>query len=142
VVRRLDRLGVERDRGRILTAAGLLPRLATQQIMDRGVDAVIAPRGEVVVRHRLLRQVMRQIRPLAAGPVLIQDRVDDLPEILLAVPARDRDPPGPPGVQERADQRPLRIGDIARVPLAITHDQRNTPAGNQDVTGIHLHAIE
>ena len=62
----------------------------------------------------------------------------DLPEILLAVTARDRDPLGSPGVQERADQRPLPVSDIARIPLAITHDQTNTPADDQDVTGIHL----
>jgi len=70
-------------------------------------------------------------------------RVHDLPEILLAVTARDRDPLGPPSVQERADQCPLLVGDIARIPLAITHDQPNTPAGDQDVTSLHfsLHRV-
>jgi hypothetical protein len=69
--------------------------------MDRGVGAVIAPQREVEVGHRFLGQVVGQVRPLAAGPVLIQDGVHDLSEILFAPAAGYRDPRGPPRVQER-----------------------------------------
>ena len=43
VVRGPDRLGVQHDRGRILGAAGLLPRLAAQQIVDGLIGAIVTP---------------------------------------------------------------------------------------------------
>ncbi len=49
VVGRPDRLGVQRHRGRTLPAAGPLPRLTAQQIVDHLVGAIVTPQGEVVV---------------------------------------------------------------------------------------------
>jgi hypothetical protein len=58
--------------------------------MDRLIGAIIAPPGEVVIHRAAGRQVVRQVIPLAAGPALVQDRVDDLPHRIPALMAADR----------------------------------------------------
>lgn len=90
VVGHPDRLGVQHHRGRILAAAGLLPRLAAEQVMDR-VGTVVAPQREVVVSRRLRRRIVWQVHPLAAGPVLVEDRIHDLPQrVPTLIPGRRR----------------------------------------------------
>ncbi len=58
-----------------------------------------------------VRQVMGQIAPLAARPVLVEDRVHDLPQITEpgVTGRRPRHPVLLPGRGHRLDQRPLHV---------------------------------
>src|SRR6185503_1006052 len=105
-------------RAGVLGAAGLFPGLATQQLVDRLVGSVVAPQREVVVRRGLRRQVVRQVRPLTPGPVLVEDRVDDLPQLVPELLSGSAPLSGVPRPQERAGHRPLLLGYIARVAVA------------------------
>lgn len=67
----------------------------------------VSPGGEVVVRRALLGQVMREVGPLAAGPALVEDRVDDLAHRVGALVAADRAVPVLPRSDHRLDQSPL-----------------------------------
>jgi hypothetical protein len=76
--------------------------------------AVPGPKGEIVVHRALGRQVFRQGPPLAAGRQHIEDPVQHLADLdgaLTATALGRRD--------EGLDQRPLLIGEIARVPQAM-----------------------
>jgi hypothetical protein len=98
--------------------------------VDRLVGAVVAPQREVVVRRRLRRQIVRQIRPLTPGPVLVEDRIHDLPQLVTALMPRHRRVLRLPRRQERPDDLPLLIGEITRIRLALAHNQPTpTPAG-------------
>src|SRR4051812_5149563 len=96
--------------------------------MDCLVGAVVTPQREVVVRRGLRRQVMRQIRPLTTGPVLIEDRVQDFPQRVAALMARHRRMLRFPRIQERAHHRPLLIGEITGIRLPFAHDLLNQHA--------------
>jgi hypothetical protein len=78
--------------------------------MDRLIGAIIAPPGEVVIHRAAGRQIVRQVIPLAAGPALVQDRVDDLPHRIPALMAADRGMRGLPRRDHRLDQHPPLIG--------------------------------
>jgi hypothetical protein len=77
--------------------------------MDDLVGPVVPPGGEVVVSRALLRQVVREIGSLAAGPSLIEDRVHDLPHVVGALMAADRAVRVLPRGDHRLDQRPLLV---------------------------------
>lgn len=57
------------------------PYPAAQELLNPLVKAVLAPQAEVVEHRRPGRRSMRQVAPLAARPVLAEDRVHDLPQI-------------------------------------------------------------
>src|SRR5260370_34573565 len=99
----------------------LLPGLPAEQVVDRLVSAVVAPPGEVVVHRAAGRQVMRQVIPLATGPALVEDRVDDLPHRIAALVAADRGVRSLPPRDHRLDQGPPLTGEIARGGPARTH---------------------
>src|SRR6516164_2781950 len=76
-------------------------------------QAVVSPIVEVALYGRERRKVVRQHPPLTAGPPDIQDRVQHRSQPGLARPAQRLD-----RRHRGLDQRPLRIGDIACVPLS------------------------
>jgi hypothetical protein len=95
-------VGVDRVPGAVVGGSGLevasgrperlfdLEEPPAQQVVDRLVGTVVAPPGEAVVRRAAGRQVVRRVIPLAAGPALVDDRVDDLPYRIAALVAADR----------------------------------------------------
>lgn len=133
VDRRVDGLRVDHDQARVLRPPGLLPNLPAQQAVDLRVRAVVAPGREVVADGRLRRQVVREIIPLAAGPTLVQNRVDDLPHLVAALMPGQRRVVGLPRQDHRLDQRPPLIEQVALVGLAVTHS--DSPAGPSRATG-------
>src|SRR5690242_7716137 len=86
-----------------------VPDQAAQEFMDDLVGSVVPPGGEVVVRRVLLRQVVLEVGPLAAGPPLVEDRVHDLPHAVGALMTADRAVPVLPRGDHRLDQRPLLV---------------------------------
>lgn len=118
---RADGLGVDDHEGRVLQSAGSLPHLAAQEFLDPPVEPVLAPQTEVVEHRRPGRQVVGQIAPLAARPVLTGDRVHDFPEV--AGPGmsgrRPRHPTLLPDRDHQLDQCPLLVRQVARVRLSL-----------------------
>jgi hypothetical protein len=108
----------------------------------RLVSAVVTPQREVVVRRRLRRQIVRQVRPLTSGPVLVEDRVHDLPQLVAALMPGYRRVLRLPRGQERADHRPVLVGQIARIRLAPTHTRPNAHLADQAPAQLQHHDIE
>src|SRR5436309_498102 len=77
------RLAVDdpRRRGRLL--AGLHPHLSSQRRVDRHQQTAVAPAAKVLPDIRPGRQVVGQGAPLAAGAILVEDGVPDLPPGVL-----------------------------------------------------------
>lgn len=88
--------------------------LAAQELVDGLIGSVVAPGGEVVVRRALLRQVVREIGPLASGSPLVEDRVHDVPHVIGALMAADRAVPVLPCGDHRLDS-----GSTARPIITI-----------------------
>src|SRR3954469_23532342 len=83
----LDRLGVDAgSTGRFLPAR-LLANLGPQGVEELLPGAVVLPTDEVIPDGALGAKVVRQIVPLTAGAILIQQRVDHLTQIDLTRPA-------------------------------------------------------
>ena len=108
--RRFDALAVD-DRCR---RTGLASRLLTAQHVQRVVDtierSVRVPAPQIVVHRAPWRQVLRQRRPLAASAQDVHDPVDhraliDGPPVAAALGGWD----------QRGDDRPFFVGQIARV---------------------------
>ncbi|KEZ34790.1 hypothetical protein CEDDRAFT_03838 [Frankia sp. CeD] len=122
-------LGVQHHRGRVRAATVVFPDLPAQQVMDRLGGSVVTPPAEVVAHRGGGGQVVGEVTPLAAGPGLVQDRVHDLPQRVAALMPARRGVPGFPRGQDRPDQFPRLIGQIAGVRLAFRHVfQQNAPA--------------
>lgn len=126
--RRLHALRVEHHQARVRLPARHLPHLPARQVMDGVVGAVVAPGAEVVLHRVGRREVVREQVPLAAGPVLVEQHVDDLPHPVPAPMAAGRGTRGLPRDDHRLDQRPLLIGQVGLVGPALAHnDQPSTP---------------
>ena len=76
----------------------------------RLAGAIVAPPGEVAGHRTAGRQVVRQVIPLAAGPALVEDRVDDLPHRIAALMAADRGVRGLPRRDHWLGQGPPLVG--------------------------------
>lgn len=92
-------------------SAGLFPHLTAQGFLDPLVKPVLAPQREVVEHRPTTPGIMRKKAPLIARPVLVEDRVHDLPQITGAGGGgcRPRHPLLLPRRDHRLDQRPLLI---------------------------------
>ena len=84
--------------------------------MDPLQCAVAVPAGEIVVHRALRRQVLGHVLPLAASAQDVEDAVDDLPDVHLALASA-----GPGGRDQRLNVRPFLIGHVTRVaqPCAV-----------------------
>jgi hypothetical protein len=104
-------LGVDQRRSRLRVAALDLPAdLFAQTVVDAGQGAVSGPGLEVVVDEFVVREVGRQRVPLAAGPVEVADRVDN-----VAARVDDRAAAACPCRDVRGQDRPLGVAGIGRV---------------------------
>lgn len=117
-LRRLDRLAVDARRTRLdlSTRCFEAAHRAEQRPVDRVERPIVSPGGEVLVDGALGGQVVRQHVPLAARSGQVEDRVHDFPQI-------DRTWPTSLGRrlrlgQQLLDQRPLQVGQIARIRFA------------------------
>ena len=95
-------------------AAGAFSGLDVERMMDTRQRPVPVPQLDIIVDRGLRREVLGKRAPLAAGREHVEDRVQDLAHI-----DRARPPAALGGWNQRRDQRPLRIGEIARVTQAI-----------------------
>lgn len=79
---------------------------------------------------------MGQTAPLTSRPALTEDRMHDLPEIAGAGVAgrRAAHPVLFPGCDHRFDQRPMFVGHIARIWLALIHPA--APAGRSSLVRV------
>jgi hypothetical protein len=93
-----------------VAAFDLLADLFTQAVVDAGQGAVGGPGLEVVVDEFVVGEVGGQGVPLAAGPVEVADRVDD-----VAAWVDDRAPASGPGRDVRGEDRPLGVAGVGRV---------------------------
>ena len=92
-------------------APGLLAALDIERVVDAPQRAIPIPAAEVVVHRAARRQVLRQRRPLAAGAENVHHPVDHFTHhhrALVAAAFGGRD--------QRRDQRPFRVRQVARVP--------------------------
>jgi hypothetical protein len=80
-----------------------------QGVVDGLQGAVVPPLVEVAPDGALGREVLGQVTPLAPRAEEVEDGIDHIPEVGLAGP--------PAGVNrdERLDQGPLLIGDVAGI---------------------------
>lgn len=128
----LDALCVDHAGGRGGAAAFLLSHQLPQQAVELGEDTVLLPPGEVAVDTLVRREVVREVGPLAAGAVHVQDRVHDLAQV---VPRRPAEVQGPAaalaasGGQHRLDQLPAGVGQVTRIRTAVRHDLGIPPPG-------------
>ena len=83
--------------------------------MKTGDGAVPLPKIEVVPNGAAGREIGRDGIPLAPGREHVEDRVQDLADI-----DRPRSTPSLGGADERPDQLPFGIGQIARVAKSPT----------------------
>ena len=93
----------------------LLAALHVERVMQPVQRAVVCPAPEVAVDRAARRQVLRQRSPLAARPETVHDPVDDRADVdrALVAAAFGR-------WNERLDQRPRLVRQIARVALLAT----------------------
>src|SRR5438477_9441908 len=99
------------------TGLGFSSGLAPHRLPQRGVDplqgAIAGPIAEVAVDGAFGREVARQVVPSAAGTALIEDRVQDLPPVLLA--GRSSAISLPALGQQRLDPLPFGVGQVRRI---------------------------
>jgi hypothetical protein len=102
-----------------------------QQTVELGKDTVLLPPGEVAVDTLMRREIVREVGPLAAGAVHVQDRIHDLAQVM---PGRSAEVQGPaaaletPGGQHRLDQLPTGIGQVTRIRTTVRHALVVSPA--------------
>src|SRR5580698_1863876 len=101
----LDGLAVDAGGTRRLLATGFLADAAAQRIQDGLPGAVFLPAFEVLVGGSGGAEVVRQIVPLAASAVLVEQGIDDLAQVDLA-----RSPTRFGVRQDGSDQFPLSVG--------------------------------
>lgn len=92
--------------------------------MDTVDHAMIGPKVEIVVERALWRQILGHVAPLASRAQHIQQAVDHLAHIhrpSAATPFGGRD--------ERGDQRPFLVGQIARVAKLVAVVARAVVSG-------------
>src|SRR5262245_48090123 len=112
----LHRLGIDAARTGSGVTPGLLPDRLPQGVEHLLPGAVVAPLAEVVVHRAFKEQVVGQQVPLAAGTVLVKQRIHDLTHLDstgMAPRFGCRD--------ERLEDLPLVVRQIGRVRL--THGQ-------------------
>ena len=105
---RCDGLGVQDAHGRLRVAIQRLSRQVPQRIIDVDKGSITIPRVEIVSNRTHRRNIVRKHAPLAAGAMVVQQRVDDRAAIdfsRAAAIGRRR------GVQQ-SDDSPLLIGQI------------------------------
>src|SRR5512144_273713 len=78
---RFDRLAVDTRRTGRGLASRLAPHTDAQRVDHPGPGSVITPLGKILVNRTLGKQIGWQKLPLAAGSVLIQQRVDNFAHI-------------------------------------------------------------
>src|SRR5829696_6589412 len=113
--RALHALAVDDGHGRARLFARLLAHLDEEGMVQARERAVPGPQAEIVMHRALRRQILGQGAPLAARCQHIEDPVQHLAHIhptpaAAALGGRD----------ERLGQRPLGIGEVARVAQART----------------------
>ncbi len=109
--RALDALAVDDCRRRAGLAASVLTAEDVQRMVDAVERPIIVPAAEIVVHRAPRWQVLGQRAPLTAGREDIHHPVHhcphiDLPLVAAALGGRD----------QRADDRPFFVGQIARIP--------------------------
>src|SRR5581483_6132498 len=109
--RALDALAVDDCRRRAGLAASVLTAEDVQRMVDAVERPIIVPAAEIVVHRAPRCQVRGQRAPLTAGREDIHPPVHhcphiDLPLVAAALGGRD----------QRADDRPFFVGQIARIP--------------------------
>lgn len=87
-----------------------LPDLPAQKAVDGLVGTVVAPLVEVVLYGAGGRQAVREAAPLASGAGLVQQGVDDLPHVVVALVAAEGAVPGLSGADYGLDQGPALVG--------------------------------
>jgi hypothetical protein len=117
--------GADDCRGRLRCAPGLLADPAAEQVVDRLGGAVGLPPGVVVIHGLARREVVRQVPPGDPGPVHVQDRVHDLAQVMdrRGKAQAGLGAGGPPGGQDRLDQRPPGIGQVTTICTPASHDR-------------------
>lgn len=108
--RALHALGVDNRGCRAGLAPGLLPAQNVESMVNAIERPVLVPAPQVVVHRAPRRQVLWQRRPLAAGAQDVHHTIEHRAHVdrpLVAAALRIQD--------QRADDRPLFVGQITRV---------------------------
>ena len=82
-MRRLHGLAVDDCRRGSGVAPFVNPHLFAKRVMHRRQRTVLAPTSEVLPNQAPRREVMRKVAPLAPRTRLVEDRVPDLPSLVL-----------------------------------------------------------
>lgn len=118
--------------GFVVRVPCLLAYQFPQQAVELGEDAVPLPLGEVAIDRLMGREVVREVGPLAACAVDVQDRVHDLAQV---VPGRAPEVQSAaaefeaPRGQHRLDESPAGIEQITRIRGTAGHDLDVLPVG-------------
>jgi hypothetical protein len=121
-------LGVHDGRGGIGAASMVVAGEAGEVVVEFGEDPFLAPGGEVAVDRLMWREVVRQIAPGDSGAVEVEDRVEDLSQVVGGRAALDADLGAgvgtglAPGDQPGCDQLPAGVGQVGGISTAIGHD--------------------
>lgn len=79
----LDALGVNHTGRRLGIPPLLLPQELPEQAAQLCEHALVRPLGEVAVDRVPVWKIVREVTPLNAGPVHVQDRVHDVAQVVL-----------------------------------------------------------
>ena len=82
-MRRLHGLAVDDCRRGSGVAPFVNPHLFAKRVMHRRQRTVLAPTSEVLPNQAPRREIMRKVAPLAPRTRLVEDRVPDLPPLVL-----------------------------------------------------------
>jgi hypothetical protein len=110
----LDRLTVDDTRRRTRLAPGLFTGGHHQNVVDLGERAVPGPAIEVGLHRRIGRELPGELPPLTAGRSHVEHRFEHPAQVRPTRPADRRR-----RRQERRDQSPLAIRQIACIPQAV-----------------------
>lgn len=117
----LHALGVHNGRCRRRRPSTVVTDESGEVVVQFGEDTLGAPGGEVAVDGAIGRKVVRQVPPRDAGPVQIQQGVEDLAQFVDRRAARDTDGGAsvrsglPPGGQPGFDEGPAGVGQVGRI---------------------------